>query len=158
MSGRPGGSHRRDVVHPHRFETLAVLVADREPCLALAHEDASRQTGRAFQVLEPAGLPSFRFPASWAMAVILCPGNDTADVARWATRAGAHPGRVSFFHHPDTDVRKALAAWDAAGLPVLNAWPAARWSDLSRLFGAHLNSVAHDDFCPEDGCRFREMR
>jgi hypothetical protein len=158
MSGRPGSSHRRDVVHPRRLDTLAVLVAGREPCVTLAHEDAARQGGRRFQVLAPDEVARFAFPPSWAMAVILCPSDDTAAVSRWAAASKAHPGRFAFFLHPDTDARAALAAWDAKGLPVLNAWPARTWRDLSRVFGAHLNSVAHDDFCPEERCRFREMR
>lgn len=41
---------------------------------------------------------------------------------------------------------------------MLNAWPARKWSGLSRLFGAHLNSVAHDDHCKDRDCRCREMR
>jgi len=151
-------SHRRDVVHPHRLDTLCIIVADRQPCLALASEDALKQTGRRFRVLSQAELAAFEPPASWAMGVILCPGDDTANVARWFARHRAHPGRVSFHYHPTVDLQAALGAWAEAGHPIHSAWPATKWGDLSSKLGAHLNSVAHDDHCSDPLCQFREMR
>ena len=85
MTSRPGASHRRDVVHPRRFDTVGILLTDCEPCLALAHEDAAKQSGR-------------------------------------------------------TNIRRVT-----------------QWRDLASNFGAHLNSVGHDDFCRDSRCAFREM-
>lgn len=158
MTSIPGGSHRRDVVHPRRLDTLGILVASRDPCLAIATEDALKQTGRKFSIVAPEEVKATRFPRSWAMGVILCPGDDTEELAHWAKRRTVHPGRVSFYYHFQAEPGEVLRAWSEAGLAIPSAWPVAKWSDLSRKFGAHLNSVSHDDFCPDADCRFRELR
>lgn len=152
----PAASHRRNVVHPHRFDTLGILVAGQEPCISVATEQALRQSGRRFVILDPAAVRTLAPPPSWAMAVLLCPGDDTALVAAWGARINVDPSRIAFYYHPKVDVRKALRAWDEAGLPAWNTWEVASWKDLSRKFGAILNNVCHDDFCADGDCRFRE--
>lgn len=64
-------------------------------------------------------------------------------------------GRISFYDH--ADYRTALAAWDEHGFDVTNIRMATHWSHLSKNFGAHLNSIAHDDFCPDPLCPYREL-
>ena len=146
-------SHLRDVVHPHRLDTLGILVAQREPCLRIATESELKQSGRRFQRVDAVG-PS-GLPESWCMAVLLCPGDDTKALAEWATTTGAETSRVHFYLHKDTDPRRALAAWHRAGHAIPSTWDVATWKDLARNFGAKLNQQTHDDHCTDSKCPLR---
>lgn len=145
-------SHLRDVVHPRRRDTLGIIVAATQPCFDIATQQQLKAVGRSIHVTSPDRFRLARRPKSWAVAVILCPGDDTEALAAFVKSQKLASHRFHFYHHPTTDVRKALQAWHKAGLPVHSSWPVADWQDLNRHFGAHWNNVAHDDYCTVPGC------
>jgi len=148
-------SHLRDVVHPRRKDTVAILVADREPCIALAQDEELKQSGRAFLRTTAQGLAALRLPASWCMAVVLCDGDDAQDLAAWAA-GGADLDRVHFYVHAKADLAQVFKAWSAARLPIHSVREGTTsWRDLSRHFGERLNQQCHDDYCKEPQCPLR---
>ena len=145
-------SHLRDVVHPRRKETLGIIVAAVEPCFTIASDQQLKGSGRTIHVTTPQGFPLVKRPKSWAVAVILCPGDDTKDLARFVTRSKLAPERFHFYYHPSTNYREALRHWHEAGLSVFSTWPVASWRDLNPHFSAQWNNLAHDDYCTVPNC------
>lgn len=135
-----------DVVRAHHGDSDGVLVAGREPCLSIAHDESTNVAGRSFQVVPPDELHELELRPSWAMAVLLCPGDGTGTVADWVRSTDRDPDRIVHYLHPDTDTRDALGAWHEAGLPIRSTWTVRDWRELHKHFGAHWNNVVHDDF------------
>lgn len=136
----------RDVVAKHHEDSDAVLVADREPCITIAHDERDNVTGRSFRIVAPNELDHLDLRLSWIAAVLLCPGNATEDVARWVRETDRDPRRVLFYLHPDTDAREALEAWHEEGLPIHSTWTVADWKELHKHLGQHWNVQVYDDF------------
>jgi hypothetical protein len=146
MSPLPPG--HRDTVKRHWKGTPAYVVANVPPCLAL-RDQATLPKGRRFEAAAFRDLGAIRPPKSWAMAVILCPGDTLAEVAAWAVRHKVQDGnRFLFFHAPGVDLRAALEPWRAAGYPLPLLVEAERWLDMARLLGQHLNNTILRDHTP----------
>lgn len=144
-------SHLRDVVAPNMGDSLGVFLAAREPCIGMARKPPADRR-RSVRV-EPSQLDGVALPPSYAIAVVLCPGDDTTHLTRFSDAHGIPDDRVHFFYTPDTDVVEALAAWTGAGRRVLYSFSVRDWKPLNRLFGAFWNHWVHDDFCGTAGCR-----
>lgn len=136
----------RDVVAAHHQDSDAVLVAATDPCLSIAYDESANVTGRSFRIDRPQGLAGLELRASWLMAVLLCPGDDTSLVSAWVRGGDRDPRRILFYLHPTTDARRALAAWREAGFPVLSTWTVESWKELHAHFGAAWNVRVFDDF------------
>lgn len=146
-------SHLRDIVHPHRLDTVGILVASREPCIRIAVQEMLNQSGRRFLRMTPEALPP-QMPGSWAMAVVLCRGDDTAELSAWTARHPRSVSRLHFYIHAGADPRLVLRDWQEAGLPLGSTWDIASWRDLAKHFGARMNMQCHDDFCAAEDCPF----
>ncbi len=136
----------RDVVAAHHGDSDSVLVAAREPCISIAHDEDANVSGRSFRIITPDELNDLELRDSRIMAVLLCPGDRTERAADWAREHDRDPRRVLFYLHPDTDPRQALAPWHDAGLPVHSIWTVANWRELHKHLGAHWNNRVYDDF------------
>ncbi|MCA1814536.1 MAG: hypothetical protein LC624_11400 [Halobacteriales archaeon] len=136
----------RSVVRAHHGASEGILVAGREPCITIAQDERRSVRGRSFRIVAPEQLPLVGVGASWIMAVLLCPGDDAAPVARWVRGGGHDARRVLFYLHPDTDLRAALEPWARAGLVAGATWTVASWKQLHKHLGAHWNVRIFDDF------------
>lgn len=136
----------RDVVVEHHTDSDAILVAAREPCLSIAHDEKAHVSGRSFRVITPEGLDEIKPRPSWIMAVLLCPGDDAGPVTTWVQDGGRDPRRVLFYLHADTDPRHALDPWHEAGLPVHSTWTIETWRQLHKHLGTAWNVRIYDDF------------
>jgi hypothetical protein len=84
------------------------------------------------------------------MAVILCPGDATDALGRWAVgRAATELDRIAFYEHGDVRPRAAYAGWLDARLPSqIERYPVRDFKEFVRLFGQHLNQRILEDFRP----------
>jgi hypothetical protein len=143
MTGRPSDYFR--VVREHARKTRGFLLAERHPCLDIR----DREVAAIHRDLRPAvaaALEDVDLPASWLLAIILCPGDDTVAVAAWAKGLPARDvDRIRFYAHPKVDLGEALAAWVEAGLPPPRVDETADWKEFHRRFGLHLNDLAYQD-------------
>lgn len=136
----------RDVVAKHHPDSDAVLVASREPCISIAHDEEVNVRGRSFTIASPETLEDLTLRASWLMAVLLCPGDETGQIVHWVRDNDRDPRRIIFYLHTDTDPRATLEAWHEADLPVHSAWTIEDWKQLHKHFGAAWNVRVYDDF------------
>lgn len=136
----------RDVVTEHHTESDAILVAGRAPCISIAHDEQENLAGRSFRIVKPTDLEALEVPASWKMAVLLCPGDGTEPIADWVLEGDLDLRRIIFYLHVDTDPREALMAWHGAGLHVHATWTIEDWRQLHKHFGAAWNVQIYDDF------------
>ncbi len=131
----------RDVVQKHWRSTPAYVVANVPPCLGL-RDQAILPKGRRYEATAFGDLASITPPKSWAMAVILCPGDTLDDVAAWAMRHKVEDGNRSlFFHVAGVDLRAALAPWREAGYGLPLLVEVETWLDMARVLGQHLNNT-----------------
>ncbi len=133
-----GAPSFRDVVAEHHVDSDAILVAGREPCLSIAHDEATNVSGRSFHIITPEELGQLEPRPSWIMAVLLCPGDEASSVAAWLQAGGRDPRRVLFYLHKDTDPRQALAPWHEAGLAIHSTWTIRTWRELHKHLGGRL--------------------
>ncbi|MFO1533693.1 MAG: hypothetical protein ABR562_08400 [Thermoplasmatota archaeon] len=136
MTGRP--SDYRSVVHPLRMETRVFLVASTHPCIRI-RDEAAKPTGRDYRTVDAGELAALDPPRQWVLAVLLCPGDDAAEVVAWLGAHGGDPDRVLFILHPGTDAVAALRPWYAAGFPDAVAIEAAAWGQLAKPLGQFVN-------------------
>ena len=125
------------VVRTNQSRTVGWVVASREPCLTV-REDEALLIDRAFKPLRPKHLHQVKFPSSWYVGVLLCPGDDVAEVATWfAGLPDADRARVRFYCHPDCDLATAFAAWVKLGLPppVTVELPSMTFAAFHKRFG-----------------------
>lgn len=134
-----------DTIRPHLHECIGFLFASSGACLEIRDSEVER-IDRVFLTLGPADLEDLRPPRSWLMAVVLCPGDDTVAVARWATGlSGDDVDRVRFYHLPGVDLVGALEAWYGASLPDPRTADVEDWASFHREFGwDHSNQVYED--------------
>lgn len=147
----PAGSDDdyRSVVMAHRFETTAFLLADSGECLETRDAEVLNVKGRRLVPITSAELSGLKLPTSWLLAVILCPGDDTAAIAAWTRRLPvADHDRIRFYAHPDADLESALRIWHAVGLrdPPLRSVRGAR--ELARPLGMAINDRIYADHRP----------
>lgn len=129
----------REIVRAHWRDTTAFLLATSEPCMSLRELEIAR-VRRLLVGLAPEELSTLRLPDSWLLAVLLCPGDDTASLVPFV--AGLPPrdrDRVVFFLHPDADLVQAFHAWYAAGLPDPHTLDAGDYRSLAPKLGHELN-------------------
>ncbi len=147
-------SHLKEVVEPYMGASLGLFVSSREPCIGIASDPPAK--GRLSKRLRPEQLQGEpRLPQSFVVAVVLCQGDQTGEVAAFAKARNVSPDRFYFFYTIGTDVRAALAGWTAADLPVLYSFEIKDWKGLNQKFGAFWNNWVHDDHCKISGCRMR---
>lgn len=142
MTKRPSGYH--DVVKAHWRQTKGYVLAGRQPCIQI-RDDEVKRINRVLVATHPDDLASLKLPKSWVMAVLLCPGDTTNDLAAWARQHRIQTSRVWFFLHPRTDP-EALRPWRDAGYRTDQADVVATWKDLHPLFGLALNDQVYSDF------------
>lgn len=135
-----------EVVRAHHSKSVGFVVAASAPCLGIRDDEIAR-VRRNLRPVTPPGLPTPPPEGSWILAVMLCPGDDTASVAAWA--ATLHPSlvdRIRFYHHPDTDLVAALTAWYAAGLPDPLTAEISDFASFHKQFGLDFNNQVYRDF------------
>lgn len=133
------------VVRRHWRETTGYLVADREPCITVAHDEI-RHVKRRFEFVALENVPALTPLGSWFMGVIVCPDDDLTGLAQWAQKNDA--SRVHFYFHKDTHLRQ-LTPWQEAGLSLDNIESEiTSWRALHKLLGWDLNLQVYDDHGP----------
>lgn len=121
-------------------KTTAYLLASREPCIAIrAAELKAIRENRVVVGVDSAALGRWKPTGSWLLAVILCPGDETAELADWIWVNQLDPSRVHFYLHPKT-TWKPLRAWHDAGFPTANVDDdVPSWQRFHQLFGLALS-------------------
>ena len=125
--------------------TRGFILATAQPCLSIRSlEFVAIQ--RDLQPAVATRLSGLNLPGSWLLAVLLCPGDTTDDVAGWAARlpVGA-VDRIRFYVHPKADVMQALSGWVGAGLPPPRVHEIPDWKAFHRQFGLHLTDMTYRD-------------
>jgi hypothetical protein len=140
-----------DTIRARRLDTVAFLLAEQGNCLRIRAEELRRVTGRRLRPVTGSTLPSLPLPKSWALAVILCPGDGTEAVAAWARGidAASRRDRLWFYEAPGVRPRDAYAAWIAADLdPNVLRDSFTDFYDFNRLFSNDLNEQIWLDHKP----------
>lgn len=147
-------SHLKSVIEPHLGECVAIFVANTQPCLDMSHAppaSGGRRTVRTtFDDLE-----DLELPASFAFAVILCPGDSTELLAQYAITHDIPADRFHFYHTFSTNAVTALIPFREAGLEPYSVHEITGWGQLNKHFGAAWNNLIHDQFCRKLGCHYR---
>ncbi len=148
---------RRDVILEHMHDTTAFVVARSAPCEAIRDQEIAavkpstrtQKRGRVLRSVQPGELASLTLPKSWMLAVLLCPGDGTEEVASFMRSLGpAWRDRVTFYHVPKTDLTEAFNAWVAASLPLPLTETIERAGQLNAHLGAVLNEWIYQDHRP----------
>lgn len=121
------------------------MVASSEPCRSIRDQEVAR-IRRQLRALEPEDLPRTIRAPSWMVGVLLCPGDGTETVARWAVALlEADRERVRFYHHPRVDLVAAFAAWYAGGLPDPVRAEVSDFKSFHKRFGWDFNNQVYRD-------------
>jgi hypothetical protein len=137
-----GSKDWSDVVRANALLTTGYLLAWREPCIGLGHADAHAATGRRFVAITE---PPSALPDSWTMAVLLCTGDTTDELARFAKGLAREAwGRIRFYEAGSV-APSAFRAWLDRGLPVPFVIPIKDWKQLHRDFGRFVNEWTFQD-------------
>jgi len=133
------------VVAKNWRKTTGYIVAAREPCIAIGRDEV-RNVERRLVLVDLGRVSRLRPRGSWFMAVVVCPGDDLEDLARWAR--GVEAERVHFYLHADASPQQ-LAPWRDAGLPLDRVSGGFRsWRALHKVLGWDLNVQVYDDHPP----------
>lgn len=128
------------------MDATAFVVADSGDCLGIQRDEVARVKGRRLLSLTGRDLEQLAPTGSWIMAVLLCPGDGTEDLARWARRRPAQDlDRIGFYEHPDVDARRSYLAWVKAELPMPLRDKVNDFAGFHRLFGNDLNDRIYAD-------------
>lgn len=139
---------QRDVIRRHWRSTPAYVVANVPPCLGL-RDQAVLPKGRRYAAASFRDLEGIKPAKSWALAVILCPGDTLHAVASWAVRHRVEDGnRFLVFHVDGVDLRAALAPWRDAGYGLPMLVQVATWREMAAILGQHLNNTILRDHTP----------
>lgn len=136
----------RDVIHPHRLETVGYLLATSPPCTRIVADEV-RHVKRTLVALEAGNTPPASRPKSWVLAVLVCPGDTLSPIAPWVR--GLPPkdrDRVYVFFHPEADRVAALGPWYEAGLDDPITSLAHDYRSFHKSFGARMNLQTYLDF------------
>lgn len=144
-----------EVVRRHVADTVGYVVAESGKCLEVQTQElkppVGRVPGRDFQPLRPAELARIRLPASWFMAIVLCPGENLSAYARWYANLSAKDRhRVVFFFHPAFAVDGSDQAWGDAEVPPPRTQRFnGSWEDFHRLYGRRHSDQVFEDHLSE---------
>lgn len=134
------------VVRTNHHRTTGYLLASSPPCIKIRNDEIQRINRKTIP-LTLAELKDLEPEGSWLLGVILCPGDDTTEVSRFAHRTHS-PHRIRFFAHPKTEISTTLESWKAAGHHKARIDLVASWKQLHPLFGLALNDQVYHDFAP----------
>ena len=131
----------REIIRRHWKDCPTYLVANQPPCLDL-RDQAALPKGRRYEASSFATLAALRPPASWAMGVILCPGDTLEEVAAWAlSNKVQDANRILIFHRTDVDLKAALGPWRQAGYGLPMLVEVETWVDMAQILGRHVNNT-----------------
>lgn len=137
------------VVRAHHRHTEGLVVARSGDCLKIQADERTLVPGRAFRPLRPAELARRALPKSWFLGVLLCPGDTTEELARWAkTLASPDRERIHFYYTRGVGLRQALSAWARAGLPELPINEVRDFRSFHHLYGRHHADRVFRDHAP----------
>lgn len=129
----------------HWKEAQLLLIAKRQPCIKIRDDELSN-IDRVMRAAIPEDLQKWKLPKSWFVAVLICKGDDTEDLAQTVQRLGLDAQRFHFYLHADASVA-ALKAWADAGLPLDRVDDGVKdWATLHKLLGIDFNVQIVDDF------------
>lgn len=133
------------VVRAREKKTTGFVVAPSGKCLEIQAAEIKR-VKRHLVPFAPTDLVAARPPKSWIVAVLLCPGDTTVDVAGWTAQlAPRDRGRVRFYLHTDTDPVAAFQGWYAAGLEDPRTATVRDFKSFHKVFGWDFNSQVYQD-------------
>ncbi len=125
-------------------KTTGFIVAGRQPCIKI-RDDEVANVRRSLVALSMDAVSTLEPPASWAMAVILCPGDDTRVLATWAAARRVNRARIWFYMYPSAGF-DVFTAWREAGFRGDQVNQAGSWQELHSRFGQVLNSQVYADW------------
>ena len=139
----------RATVRGNWRKTTAFILASAQPCIKIRDDElAAIKSNRVLVGLSAQDLHSWSPASSWMLAVLVCPGDTTEDVAAWARRGKADPSRVHFYLHPEAR-KEVLAAWHGAGFPTERVDDDVdSWKRFHHLFGLALADRIVADWGP----------
>lgn len=146
----------RAVIRAHMRDTMGYLFAKTGRCIdlqsweldALKPKSSTQKTGRTIVALDSKTMATLDVRGSWVLGVLLCPGDDTQEVATWAARKKLpSTDRIRFYGIGKIDVAAAFAAWYEAGFgdPDFMAIEG-KPERLNHFFGQCLNDQTAQDF------------
>jgi hypothetical protein len=108
------------IVRKHWREAELLVIAQRQPCIGIRRDELAKID----RVVLAVGLQELRAwvkrskpRKSWLVAVLLCRGDDTAELAAIVKDLGLDATRFHFYLHKDAKVG-TLAGWADAGLSL----------------------------------------
>ncbi len=143
-----------EVVHRPFARTAGYVVAQNGACLEVQTKKTTSPTGRVpgrdFQAIRPVDLPGLRFPASWFMAILLCPDDEPSLYHEWFRRLNAKDrDRVVFLYHPDLAQDTSDTPWQRAHLPTPRTQRfQGTWEKFHPLFGRRHADRVYEDHPP----------
>lgn len=136
LPGLPPGAIER--VRPHLQKTVGFILATSGDCLDIQAREVETIKTRRFRSVHPDRLESLDLPESWILAAVMCPGDDTDAITRFAKALDSDDRqRIRFYWYPETRPREALKQWLAADLGPIQEDDADGWERFHKLFGAH---------------------
>lgn len=143
-------AEERRSIRSHRFDTVCYVLAQSGACLELARDRVRAVTGGTLRYLSPDELPA-ELPASWMLAVVLCPGDDTRRLGAWAAQLSpARHARIIFYEPDQLDATadQVYAGWNQQPLPDPIRRRVRHFKEFNRLLGTDLNIRILDDHQP----------
>lgn len=143
-----------DLVRQHWKDAELLLFAQRQPCIQVRQAELNR-INRVMRALAPSDLCVWakrRTPLkSWLAAVLVCPGDDLADLAAVVIDLGLDASRFHFYLAKGAKASQ-LAAWAAAGLPLDAVDEGITdWAALHKRLGLDFNVRIVEDFMEGEG-------
>lgn len=133
------------VVGAKHAKSTAYVAASSDDCLRIRDAEA-KKVNRRLKAIAPGDLAAIRFPKSWMVAIVLCPGDDTGDVAAWAKSLSAGElERIRFYLHGRTDPAKAFSEWYRAGLGDPKTADMEDFNSFHKVFGWDFNNQVYGD-------------
>lgn len=139
-------------VRPHLDETAGYVVAESGDCLdaqlqeTLPKARGGKVPGRRFIPLTTENLALLGPPPSWFLGIVLCPGDPTDAVLRWArAQPSAYLARIVVYHAPRFGIDAFVEAWTHAGLPAVERYRFKSWEQFHHLYGLHHSIQCYAD-------------
>lgn len=138
------------IVRKHWHEAECFIIAQSDPCIQI-RDDETGNLDRYVHGGFPDDLEAWTRPAIWFVAVVVCPGDDLAELTHYVVENDWDASRFHFYLHPDTSWT-TLQPWADAGLPLdrvdtkgKNGAPLTSSGALNAAMGLHFNlQILHD--------------